>query len=72
MIIKRCACGASYTWEQWQELPDKKLADLECEPELGEPDILEQRQCPCGSHINIGWTYSGQLVLDRSLLRVCA
>jgi hypothetical protein len=46
-IFKKCSCGRTYTREQWENLPDKKVYTLE----WGE--VHDQRQCPCGSHIII-------------------
>lgn len=44
-IVKRCACGRTYTPAQWEALPDKKVYTIE----WGE--VHDQRRCPCGSHI---------------------
>jgi hypothetical protein len=43
-IIKVCSCGRGYTANSWCELPDAKKWNLA-------GDRLEQRLCPCGSHI---------------------
>jgi len=43
---KRCACGASYTAEQWQQLRERGH----------QPDgdqVLEYRDCRCGSTIAV-------------------
>ena len=44
-IVKRCACGRTYTLAEWEALPDKKVYTLEWR------EVHDQRQCPCGSHI---------------------
>lgn len=44
-LVKRCACGLSYTREQWEALPDKKVYELEW------LEVHEQRRCSCGSHL---------------------
>lgn len=46
-IVKTCACGRSYTADQWKVLPDAKVYTME----NGEQQ--EQRNCPCGSTIVI-------------------
>jgi hypothetical protein len=46
-IIKRCSCGRTYTYAQWQRLPDKRIWELP----WGE--IQELRNCVCRSTMNI-------------------
>ena len=44
-VIKVCACGRTYTREQWEQLPDKAVYKLEWGA------VHEQRRCACRSHI---------------------
>ena len=44
-IIKKCGCGREYTKAGWEALPDPKPWPFE------DGELLEQRPCPCGSHI---------------------
>jgi hypothetical protein len=43
-IVKTCSCGKRYTSAQWRRLPYVGVLDLGDE-------ILEHRNCPCGSTI---------------------
>ena len=45
-VIKRCQCGAEYTWPEWVRL--RWAFELDDGTELS-----EHRQCPCGSTIAI-------------------
>jgi len=44
-VIKVCACGRTYTREQWEQLPAKAVYKLEWGA------VHEQRRCACRSHI---------------------
>ena len=46
MQVKQCACGQSFTIEQWRRL--KRLGELD-----DGVDLLELRDCPCGSTLAI-------------------
>jgi hypothetical protein len=45
--LKTCGCGRTYTAEAFAALPNRQ----EWRMEWGE--VLEQRDCPCGSSITI-------------------
>ncbi len=47
VLIKQCACGRSYTREEWLRLPGKSIGSWP----WGE--VNEYRQCVCKSHITI-------------------
>jgi hypothetical protein len=44
--IKRCKCGRTHTVESWTRLPLLGRNDLGVP---NEPDLVEWRNCPCGS-----------------------
>jgi hypothetical protein len=45
--FKTCSCGRSYTQDEWEQLPNRKLWELP----WGE--VLEMRDCVCRSTISI-------------------
>ena len=45
--LKQCPCGATFTHEEWHELPYVGVWDL------GDGERLELRNCPCGSTISV-------------------
>lgn len=49
--IRSHGCGRSFTLEEWFALPG-------IEPWVDDVVILDQRLCPCGSHITFPIAYS--------------
>lgn len=61
-ILKACACGATYTAAQWDDLPDCRVFRLDSD----DPESLhEQRRCPCGSHIMVPIVEGKPHAVDR-------
>jgi CheY-like chemotaxis protein len=54
-IIKRCGCGRSYTHREWIALPLCGRMHLP-----GGPEILELRNCPCGSSLGVGLQHADE------------
>lgn len=59
--FKECGCGATFTVDEWRELPRVGFMDVKAEPGDGEDDRpFEMRTCPrCGSSIGAHVPYPG-------------